>query len=527
MRHRGLSTAAMAVTVGVAAGVETYGIESREMLGIMEQLQYIGLNHSPATRIRRSSCMRVKLQLVLCSDEGQEETVTEVITLNKNNERIEQLGLTLAEAKQLLSTLPRHLLQHQVDTFLDPCSRCPDCGALLKVKAHTSRSFRTLFGTFTLDSPRLEHCDCTRQKTAAFRPLSALLTESVAPELLSMEAKWSSLVSYGMSLEALTDFLPLEVTLDVKTVRYDTLKVAKRLEAELGDEHPGFIEGSLGDWDLVPLPDGACKVGIDGGYVRNWFAKKHNFEVIVGKSTRAFGEKEADKTSASKRIGFVQTLDTKPERRLYEVLHAQGLQMNQAITFLADGNDTLRALQLGLSPQATYILDWFHVTMRLTVLDQYGKGLGHCDAVLGKEIQEKIERLKWSLWHGQVDKALGKIDDLASAIMPFKETYARFTQLVKALSALRTYIGNNRHLIPNYGQRYHHGEAIATGFVESTVHEVVSKRFCKKQQMQWSKLGAHLLLQTRVKTLDGALGAIFKRWYPDMDIEIEETPAAA
>ena len=49
-----------------------------------------------------------------------------------------------------------------------------------------------------------------------------------------MEAKWSSLVSYGMSLEALQDFLPLEVTLDVKTVRYDTLKVAKRLEARAG-----------------------------------------------------------------------------------------------------------------------------------------------------------------------------------------------------------------------------------------------------------------------------------------------------
>jgi len=63
--------------------------------------------------------MRVKLQLVMCSDEGQEETVTDVITLNKNHERIEHLGLTLAEAKQLLSTLQRHLLQHQVDTFLD------------------------------------------------------------------------------------------------------------------------------------------------------------------------------------------------------------------------------------------------------------------------------------------------------------------------------------------------------------------------------------------------------------------------
>jgi len=213
--------------------------------------------------------MRVKLQLVLCSDEGQEETVTDVITLNKNSQRIEHLGLTMAEAKQLLSTLQQHLLQHQVDTFLDRCSICADCGALLKVKAHASRSFRTLFGTYKLSSPRLEHCDCTQRKTASFRPLSALLTASVAPELLDMEAKWSSLVSYGMSLDALKDFLPLDVTLDVKTVRYDTLKVAKRLEAALGDEQPRFIAGSPREWDLLPRPKGSCKVGIDGGYVRN------------------------------------------------------------------------------------------------------------------------------------------------------------------------------------------------------------------------------------------------------------------
>ena len=149
--------------------------------------------------------MRVKLQLVMCSDEDHEETVTDVMTLNKNNQRIEHLGLTLAEAKQLLSTLQRHLLQQQMDTFLDTCSTCADCGALLKMKAHASRSFRTLFGTFTLDSPRLEHCDCVRRQTSSFRPLSALLPESVAPELLYMEAKWSSLVSYGMSMEALKD----------------------------------------------------------------------------------------------------------------------------------------------------------------------------------------------------------------------------------------------------------------------------------------------------------------------------------
>ena len=155
--------------------------------------------------------MRVKLQLVICHDEGQEETVTDVITLNKRHQRIEHLGLTLAESKQLLSTLQRHLLQQQVDTLLDACTTCPDCGIPLKLKARAHRSFRTLFGTLKLYSPRREHCDCKRRKTSSFRPLSALLTESVAPELLYIEAKWSSLVSYGLSLDALQDFLLLDL----------------------------------------------------------------------------------------------------------------------------------------------------------------------------------------------------------------------------------------------------------------------------------------------------------------------------
>jgi hypothetical protein len=48
----------------------------------------------------------------------------------------------------------------------------------------------------------------------------------------------------------------------------------------------------------------------------------------------------------------------------------------------------------------------------------------------------------------------------------------------------RTSIANNGTFIPNYGERYRCGEAIATGCVESTLNQVVSKRFCKKQQMQ-------------------------------------------
>jgi hypothetical protein len=95
------------------------------MLGILEQLRYNGLAHSPATQTRRSARMRVKLQLVMCSEEDHEETVTDVMTLNKNNQRIEHLGLTLAEAKQLLSTLQQRLLQSYRNFHLQIALKSP------------------------------------------------------------------------------------------------------------------------------------------------------------------------------------------------------------------------------------------------------------------------------------------------------------------------------------------------------------------------------------------------------------------
>ena len=39
--------------------------------------------------------MRVKLQLVICDEDGHEETVTDIVTLRKDSQRIEHPGLTL------------------------------------------------------------------------------------------------------------------------------------------------------------------------------------------------------------------------------------------------------------------------------------------------------------------------------------------------------------------------------------------------------------------------------------------------
>ncbi|MBV9085575.1 MAG: hypothetical protein JOZ62_23110 [Acidobacteriaceae bacterium] len=86
--------------------------------------------------------------------------------------------------------------------------------------------------------------------------------------------------------------------------------------------------------------------------------------------------------------------------------------------------------------------------------------------------------------------------------------------MAESLAEFETYIRNNCEFIPNFGERYRNGETIGTAFVESTINQVVSKRFVKKQSMQWTLRGAHLLLQTRTKVLNNELDEVFRRWYP-------------
>lgn len=272
----------------------------------------------------------------------------------------------------------------------------------------------------------------------------------------------------------------------------------------------------------MPIPNGPLTVGIDGGYVRAQSTQGW-FEVIAGKSLLSFtrGE-ESQEPVSSKCFAFVQTVDQKPKRRLFEVLQSQGHQLNQQITFLSDGGDTVRELQLYLNPHAEHLLDWFHVAMRLTVLQQTAKGLPDQtrdeeeDCPLRDPVVRNLERLKWYLWHGNVYKALQVVQcietDLDAAVA--NDGHATVRKLLKAVEEFHTYIENNRGFIPNYGERYRHGERISTGFVESTVNQVISNRFCKRQQMQWTPRGAHLLLQIRTRVLNSGWEATFREWYP-------------
>ncbi len=357
---------------------------------------------------------------------------------------------------------------------------------------------------------RIYHCPCDDASTQSFTLLNNWLPEHTSPELKYIESKWASLMSYGATSECLRDILPVNQTLNAATVRNHLHTVAKRLDAEL-EGKPDRLSGCPRDWGNLPKPDKPMTVGIDGGYVRNWHEKNTHLEVIAGKSF--------SKTQTAKRFGFVQTIDKNPQRRLMSVLEKQGMQANQQITFLSDGADNVRDLQYYLYPESEHLLDWFHVTMKLTVLNQCAKGMINSDPDEGAEVTKALESTKWYLWHGNVEQALDRIEDCIVICDDKAIRYQNRKKFMRHLEEFDTYIQNNRQLIPNYGEKWRYGETIATSFVESTVNQVVAKRMVKKQQMQWTHEGAHYLLQIRTAVLNDELDDHFERWCPGLKIE--------
>ena len=198
------------------------------------------------------------------------------------------------------------------------------------------------------------------------------------------------------------------------------------------------------------------------------------------------------------------------------MLKSQGMQANQDITFLTDGGEEVRSLTEGISPCSEHVLDWFHITMRITVLRQFARGVAQHDKEAGDRLITELERIKWKLWHGNAVGARQVIGDFETDLFELETDYPNLSKFVTAAREFAPYIASNTGSLINYGERYRSGDRISSAFVEATVNAVVSKRFAKKQQMQWTRRGAHLLLQTRTRTLDGTLRSTFARWFPGL-----------
>jgi hypothetical protein len=312
--------------------------------------------------------MRFRIQIVAVTEDGTEH-FHEIADLMRSETKIETIGMTLEESKQVLHKLQKTIVGHQVTAYLDEERRCPQCQKQRRIKDCDTSPFRTLFGVIRIPNPRWHHCAFQEQEKRSFRPLATLLPERTSPELLYLETKWASLASYGITSKLLHEVLPIDQRHSEVTIRNHLLRTAQRQERALGAEKVMFLEDSQADRDRLSIPDGPLSVGLDGGIVRARRGKSGEktpnlFEVIAGKSILSFRRDDPeDAPPSSKCFALVRSFDKKPKRRLFDLLQSQGMQANQQVTFFSDGGDTVRKLQEYLNPDSEHILDWFHITI--------------------------------------------------------------------------------------------------------------------------------------------------------------------
>src|SRR3954470_10065484 len=105
--------------------------------------------------------MRVQVQLrIVAEDDSVISDDTELLLLDKSDDRLEALGLSLAEAKALLAGVQQRLVTAQAASFAARHRGCPLCGRRRRSKGPSPIVFRTASGTVRLASPRFHRCGC-------------------------------------------------------------------------------------------------------------------------------------------------------------------------------------------------------------------------------------------------------------------------------------------------------------------------------------------------------------------------------
>jgi len=349
----------------------------------------------------------------------------------------------------------------------------------------------------------LRKCQCALDSPVQGSGNATLRQRWVAPELECVQSELAAVLPYARSAALLSKLLPIGAGNSASTVRARTLHVGQRLESEL-TAAPVKPPGRR-----TPQPH-VTTVGLDGGYVRHCDpAAGHSFEIIAGRLLADDG--------AQSSVGFVRTVDQHSRTRVQRAVAEQGKSSDNLMVF-TDGDSRLRDLQLSVLPRATHVLDWYHLTRRLTVLSNVVCSKEAAAQLPSREharLSEWVDSIKWRLWHGRPVTAIARLESLLSRLArPSLAGKAVVTRAHKLAAGLLQYLKNNAESLPDYGRRYRAGERISSAFVESAVNQIIDKRMSKSQQMRWSPQTAHLLLQVRIRVIDGRLRQDFERWYP-------------
>ncbi|MFL5284177.1 MAG: hypothetical protein ACJ8AW_25100 [Rhodopila sp.] len=317
-------------------------------------------------------------------------TETEVARIERDEQAgLADLGLRLAETKQITAALQAEIVPAQVAVVGELRRRCSSCGNKLASKGHYPVTIRSLFGDVPVRIRRLVACPCAEPGEAKSFGILDLGHDAVAPELAYVTARYAALTPFGKVAVLLSELLPISGAQNAGTVRNRTRRVGEKVVRQHATE--------TAQRTTTP-PGGPVVVGLDGGYVRSRHSQEErHFEVIAGKVIDADGSQH--------RFAFTRNGQAASAEAFAQALAAAGVHADTPATVLCDGDAGLWRLQREALPAATVVLDWWHAGVRFEHALQAARGLGVGTGAGGADLAEQavhcLERAKWRLWHGR------------------------------------------------------------------------------------------------------------------------------
>lgn len=420
------------------------------------------------------------------------------------------IGLSIEDSKTIMTALQSAVVAHEAETYSLFRRVCPDCHTFRSVKDYTSRRIRTVFGTVEVRNPRWMLCrDCHPGMDGAFAPLKEICPDRATPELLELSARLGSMMPYRQAAKVLAEFLPIEPTETYATVRKRTIRIGERLDDQITRETwKARAQADDRSQLELQLPGDHRKefvISIDTAYVRSADPNAaRSFELVVARCGRG-GRGEP----GGRYFVTGSTAQQAIRDRALHTLEGVGYRGYGDVTVISDGAEVLKRVPRAMPKPTTHIIDWFHIAMKIQPMQQIANHIARSQPSPLEAlptIDRDIRAVKWRLWHGRVDRAIGDLERLLTNLQGSTQINELSIARLHSLGLqLLTYIRSNRGAIVDYGKRYRAGLRVATTLAESAVNSLVGKRMVKKQQMRWSLHGANMLMQVRTAEANGEL----------------------
>jgi hypothetical protein len=399
-------------------------------------------------------------------------------------ESITDLGLRHLEQISLLEKVQNALLAEQ-SVLIDPGTNvCPICGQTPKKNGSKESDFHAVFSDHKLSvqKHRCTNPECDWQSPSTIK---SIFGTNIHPDLGKLQSEQGALFSYReaeINLEKL-NARPRRVNNHTQIKRI-TDKVGAVL-SEQNTIRPPIEECAAPAKELI--------VQADGGHIPIQNPEQRSFEALSAIVYRPENIQEVDKNhrQITDKTCVVSAKDDNLQsikEYLTNALLKQGISQETKVIALADGAKNCWSILSIIKPQCDAlecILDWFHI----------GKRFQNVKNALGEAFETALDSSKWKLWHGQTQDALAKLALLRDNITAEAKK--------SKLTGLYDYLYRNQAYLVNYDARKRANQTYTSQVAESHIDSLINARHKRTKKMQWTREGAHYVLQIRALMASG------------------------